>query len=104
AVEKFGIKVPKADQNLALALGGLQTGVSPLQMAQAYTAFANNGKMTTTHFITKIVDATGAVIVDNTKVKTKTVLSQKTADTMTSMMLGVFNQGTGVVAKPDGYT
>ncbi|WP_125606503.1 PBP1A family penicillin-binding protein [Lapidilactobacillus bayanensis] len=103
SVEKFGINVPKADQNLALALGGLQTGVSPLQMAQAYTAFANNGKMTTAHFITKIVDATGAVIVDNTKTKTKTVLSQKNAETMTSMMLGVFNQGTGIGAKPDGY-
>lgn len=103
AVEKFGIKVPEADRNLALALGGLQTGVSPLQMAQAYTAFANNGKMTTTHFITKIVDATGAVIVDNTKTKSKTVLSQKNAETMTSMMLGVFNQGTGVPAKPEGY-
>lgn len=103
SLEKFGIPVPKVDQNLALALGGLQTGVSPLQMAQAYTAFANNGKMTTAHFITKIVDATGAVIVDHTKISSKTVLSKKVAETMTSMMLGVFNEGTGKNAKPIGY-
>ncbi len=103
SVEKFGLDVPEADQNLALALGGLQTGVSPIQMAQAYTAFANNGKMTTAHFITKIVDATGAVIVDKTKTESKTVLSQKNAETMTSMMLGVFNEGTGKNAKPVGY-
>lgn len=103
SVENFGIKVPENDRNLALALGGLETGVSPLQMAQAYTAFANQGKMTTTHFITKIVDATGAVIVDNTKTKEHTVLSQKNAKVMTSMLLGVFNEGTGQAAKPNGY-
>ncbi|WP_261806902.1 PBP1A family penicillin-binding protein [Lapidilactobacillus luobeiensis] len=103
SVENFGIKVAKNDQNLALALGGLSSGVSPLQMAQAYTAFANQGKMTTAHFITKIVDATGAVIVDNTKTKSRTVMSASNAKVMTSMLLGVFNTGTGQNAKPDGY-
>lgn len=40
-------------------------------MAGAYSAFANDGQMYTPHLITKIVDSTGAVIVDNTN-KTKT--------------------------------
>lgn len=103
SVEDFGISVPKSDQNLAMALGGWQGGVSPYQMASAYTAFANNGELSETHFIRKIVDASGAVIVDNTTPSKSRIMSQKTAKEMTSMMLGVYNSGTGRYAKPDGY-
>lgn len=103
SVENFGIKVNKKDQNLALALGGLSTGVSPIQMAKAYTAFANQGKLADTHFITKIVDATGTVIVDNSSNSTKQIIDKGTAKEMTSMMLGVYNYGTGANAKPSGY-
>lgn len=103
SVENFGIKVHKNDQNLALALGGLETGVSPIQMARAYTAFANEGKLANTHFITKIVDSTGTVIVNNTNHSTKQIISKNTAKEMTSMMLGVYNEGTGKLAKPSGY-
>lgn len=103
SVENFGIKVHKNDQNLALALGGLETGVSPMQMARAYTAFANEGKLSETHFITKIVDSTGTVIVNNTDTSNKQIISKDTAKEMTSMMLGVYNEGTGKTAKPSGY-
>lgn len=103
SVENFGIKVHKNDQNLALALGGLETGVSPLQMARAYTAFANEGKLSDTHFITKVVDSTGTVLVNNTSSSTKQIISKNTAKEMTSMMLGVYNEGTGKLAKPAGY-
>ncbi|MFC6201532.1 transglycosylase domain-containing protein [Lactiplantibacillus nangangensis] len=104
SVKKFGLPVTKGDDNLALALGGLTTGVSPTQMASAYTAFANNGKETTSHFITKIVDASGKTIVDNTNTSSKQIMSAKIAKEMTSMMLGVYNSGTGAAAKPYGYT
>ncbi|WP_048000596.1 PBP1A family penicillin-binding protein [Lactiplantibacillus herbarum] len=103
SVKKFGLPVTKSDDNLALALGGLTTGVSPAQMTSAYTAFANGGKKTTSHFITKIVDASGNVVVDNTKTTSKRVMSASTAKKMTSMMLGVYNSGTGAAAKPYGY-
>ncbi|UQS84370.1 transglycosylase domain-containing protein [Bombilactobacillus thymidiniphilus] len=103
SVENFGIQVPKSDHNLALALGGLQTGVTPYQMARAYTAFANQGKLANTHFITKIVDATGAVIAQNSDQTSRPIISKSTAQTMTSLMLGVFNEGTGQNAKPYGY-
>lgn len=102
-VKKFGIKLPKSDQNLAMALGGLNVGVSPYQMAGAYTAFANQGEKPESHFITKIVDASGNVIVDNTQTKHQRIMSAKTAKEMTSMMLGVFDHGTGTSAKPSGY-
>ena len=103
SVEDFGISVPKSDQNLAMALGGWQGGVSPYQMASAYTAFANNGELSETYFIRKIVDASGAVIVDNTTPSKSRIMSKKTSKEMTSMMLGVYNSGTGRYAKPDGY-
>lgn len=104
SVKKFGLPVTKSDDNLALALGGLTTGVSPAQMTSAYTAFANGGKKTTAHFITKIVDASGNVVVDNTKTKTKKIMSASVAKEMTSMMLGTYNSGTGAAAKPYGYS
>lgn len=104
SVKKFGLPVTKSDKNLALALGGLSKGVSPQELAGAYTAFANNGTRTDTHYIRKIVDASGNVIVDNPKVSTHKVMTPKVAKQMTSMMLGVFNSGTGVDAKPYGYS
>ncbi|WP_125572683.1 PBP1A family penicillin-binding protein [Levilactobacillus huananensis] len=106
SVKKFGLPVTKSDKNLALALGGLKTGVSPQQLAQAYTSFANGGTMSSAHYIRKIVDASGNVIVDtqDSAPKTTKVMSAKTAKQMTSMMMGVFNYGTGASAKPYGYT
>ena len=102
--EEFGLPLSKSDKYYGLALGGLAKGVSPLTMAGAYSAFANAGKMYKPHLITKIVDSTGAVIVDKTNEKPKQVISEETANQMTSMLLGTFSNGTAVAAKPAGYT
>ncbi|MCH4165319.1 MAG: PBP1A family penicillin-binding protein [Lentilactobacillus diolivorans] len=105
SVKDFNLPVTKKDKNLALALGGLSGGVSPQQMAGAYTAFANGGKIVKPFYIRKIVDSTGKVIVDNTaKQQGRQIMSASVAKQMTSMMLGVFNNGTGVDAKPYGYS
>jgi penicillin-binding protein 2A len=104
SVKSFGLPVTSQDKNLPLALGGLSSGVSPQQMATAYTAFANGGKLTSSYYIRKIVDSSGKVIVDNTNnISSKRIMSQKVANQMTSMMLGVFDNGTGATAKPVGY-
>lgn len=106
-VEDFGIPLvegPEGDGYLGLALGGLSKGVSPLQMASAYTTFANEGVMSKGHFITKIVDATGAIIVDNTEPKKKKVTTPEVAKQMTSMLMGVFSYGTARNNDPAGYT
>lgn len=101
---KFGLPLSKKDKNLSLALGGLTKGVSPQQMAQAYTAFANGGVMSQAHYITKIVDASGKVIVSSPKAKQTQVISSKVANNMTRMMLGTYTDGTGVGSAPSGYT
>ena len=102
--KKFGLNVTSSDDNLSLALGGLSKGESPYEMASAYTAFANNGVLKSAHLITKIVDASGKVIVNNKNVSAKRVISKKQAQEMTSMMMDVYNIGTGVNGKPSGYT
>jgi penicillin-binding protein 2A len=104
SVKKFGLPVTSKDKNLALALGGLSTGVSPQQLATAYTAFANDGKLASAHYITKIIDASGKTIVSNQNPKKKQIISKKVAKAMTSMLIGVFSDGTGKTAKPSGYT
>ena len=104
SVEKFGVTLDPSDENLSLALGGLKKGVSPYQIASAYTAFANDGVRYDPHFITKIVDASGKTIVDNTEVDSTRVLSAKNANEMTSMLIDVYTMGTGTNAKPAGYT
>ncbi|MDO4912854.1 MAG: PBP1A family penicillin-binding protein [Lactobacillus sp.] len=104
SLKRFGINVPKSDQNLALALGGLSTGVSPLTMARAYSSFANDGNMPNqTYTITKIEDASGNVIAQRKDTGTKQVISKSVANEMTSMLLGVFTNGTATSAKPAGY-
>ncbi|WEV55065.1 PBP1A family penicillin-binding protein [Leuconostocaceae bacterium ESL0723] len=101
---KFGLPVTDQDKTLSLALGGLTKGVSPQQMAQAYTAFANNGTMSQAHYINKIVDASGNVVVSKPDYQQKQVISSKVADNMTRMMLGTYTNGTGAGAAPSGFT
>lgn len=100
----FGLNLTESDKYWGVALGGLEYGVSPMTMAGAYGVFANGGTLYTPHLITKIIDSTGAVIVDNTQPKGKKVISKETADEMTSMLLGTFSNGTAMEAAPYNYT
>ncbi|MFD1441957.1 PBP1A family penicillin-binding protein [Lacticaseibacillus hegangensis] len=104
SLSRFGITLPKKDQDqLASVLGGVSTGFSPLTFARAYSAFASGGSLPQTHFIRKIVDATGKTVVNN-EPSSKRIMKQSVATEMTSMMIGVYNEGTGRAAKPYGYT
>lgn len=104
-VHQFGISTVSEDEYLGIALGGLTKGVSPMEMASAYTTFANKGVRAKGRFVTKIVDATGAVIVDNTIPQTNKVTSETVANKMTSMLLTVYAPGGGGAnAAPAGYT
>ena len=104
SAEKFGLKLSDSDKNLSLALGGLEKGVSPMTMASAYSAFANEGVKYDAHFIRRIVDASGKTIVDEEDADSTRVVSEKVANEMTSRMIDVYKNGTGVSAKPYGYT
>ena len=101
SLKRFGIPVEKEDENLAVALGGMSKGVSPLQMANAFSVFANEGKREDSHLITKIVGPTGNVIAERQE-KTTNVTTKKVADDMTSMLLNVVETGTGRKAHIQG--
>ena len=101
SLKRFGIPVEKEDKNLAIALGGMSKGVSPLQMANAFSAFPNGGKREDSHFITKIVGPTGNVIAEH-EAKTTKVTSKGVTDEMTSMLLNVVESGTGKRAQIPG--
>ncbi|SUN46987.1 penicillin-binding protein 2A [Streptococcus dysgalactiae subsp. dysgalactiae] len=100
--KKFGLDMTSAQKELGVALGGSVT-TNPLEMAQAYAAFANNGVIHPAHLITRIENARGEVVKAFTD-KAKRVISQSVADKMTSMMLGTFSNGTAVNANVHGYT
>ena len=51
--ERLGIRFAEADRDLTLALGAMADGVSPLEMAGAYQAFANGGTYREPHTITR---------------------------------------------------
>ena len=55
-------KLEDSDNNLQLALGGLTNGASPLEMAAAYGAIANDGVYIEPTFYTKVVDGDGNII------------------------------------------
>ena len=62
-LKKMGItSLTEKDNDLALALGGLDLGVSPLEMAGAYATIANGGTYIEPTFYTKIVDSKGNVV------------------------------------------
>ena len=100
--EKFGLSMENVKNELSIALGGGVT-TNPLEMAQAYSTFANKGIMPTAHLIRRIENARGETIA-SFKEKNTRVISQSVADKMTSMMLGTFSNGSGINANAYGYT
>lgn len=103
ALDRFGIPYDEVEDNyLGVALGGMRTGVSPLQMASAYSTFPNDGVRMESHLITKIVGPTGNVLAEYSSNATK-VTSKSVTDKMTSMLLDVVTEGTGQGAKITGF-
>ncbi|AMP21019.1 hypothetical protein AZF37_07470 [endosymbiont 'TC1' of Trimyema compressum] len=83
--------------NLSLALGGLKQGVSPLEMAKAYSTFANKGKLIENTSIRKIVDSYGKVVYE-AKPKSQQVISQEVAYMVTNTLEDVVDHGSGTSA------
>lgn len=81
------------DDGLALALGGMTTGLSPLDLAKAYLPFANEGKFVEPYFIKEIYDRNANLIAKRTG-KEQQVLSKQSAWYMTKMLEAVVNEGT----------
>lgn len=78
-LNKMGItSLTAKDEGLPLALGGLQYGITPLEMAGAYATIANDGNYVEPTFYTTIVDNNGKIIL-KTEQETRNVFSEQVA-------------------------
>ena len=62
-LENMGItSLTEEDNSLTLALGGLENGISPLEMAAAYATIANDGEYTEPVFYVNAVNDEGSIV------------------------------------------
>jgi penicillin-binding protein 1A len=87
----------------SMALGAVE--VTPLEMAEAYDAFANGGFRAHAYGIERIRTASGQVLYDHgvDKSAAQQVIGQPALSEMTQMMRQVVASGTGARAKIGGY-
>ncbi len=82
-----------------LSMGGLTDGVSVMDMAAAYSTFPRGGMYVEPRTYTKVVDAEGEIILDNTQRESEAALKETTAWYMNHMLKSVLTStGTGRTA------
>jgi cell division protein FtsI (penicillin-binding protein 3) len=82
---------------------GQEVGVTPLQMAGAFGALANDGLRVAPHIVREVRDAEGKVV-QQSKPETHRVISEETARTIRQMLEMVTLKGTAKRAQLEGYT
>lgn len=88
----------------ALALGGLHRGVTTVEMAAAYSTFANNGVYTEPRTYTQVLDSYGNVFLDNTQ-DSWVAMKESTVYTINELLKSVMRSGgTGTSAAFSGMT
>ena len=76
---------PVTDNVLSLALGGMTSGVSPLEMSSAYGTIANDGVYITPTFYTSVTDTNGNTVL-TPKQETRQVISKQNAYIMKTII------------------
>ncbi|MBE3583594.1 MAG: PBP1A family penicillin-binding protein [Limnochordaceae bacterium] len=92
--QRAGLGLQPADRTLALALGGVG-GVSPLQMAEAYTTFATGGLHRPVYAISRVTTSEGRVLESYTLPAAEPLLRPETSYLLTNMLVDVVRVGTG---------
>ncbi|MDD3266372.1 MAG: penicillin-binding protein 1A [Burkholderiales bacterium] len=93
---KFGFAESQFQPYLTMGLGANE--VTPLQMAQAYSVFANGGYKVDPYFITKITDSEDKVLAETKPVDIRSqepAISPRNAFIMDSVLRDVAKYGTG---------
>ncbi|WP_078428997.1 transglycosylase domain-containing protein [Alkalihalobacterium alkalinitrilicum] len=84
------------DDGLALALGGMTEGFSPLEVTKAYRTLAYEGKYVDHYFIKELYDQDGQLLKVNNEGNEKQVFSEQTAWYLTRMLELVVSKGTAM--------
>lgn len=93
-LKKMHLEVDEEKDKLNIALGGLTNGLTPIQLAEAYRTFAGGGEWVEAHAIKEIKNDKGN-IAGAAYPETEEVFSPQVAWTMTEMLMGVVDNGTG---------
>ncbi len=109
-VTRFGFDEDKHPAYLTMALGA--GSVTPMQMASAYSVFANGGYLVQPHLITQITDPKGKVLVESPPPQepeeSQRAITPRNAYVMNSLLQEVTRSGTAARAqamlkRPDLY-
>lgn len=99
---RLGIEMAEDEKYyLSIALGGVENGVTPMEMVRAYGTFGNDGVLETPHLISKIVNRNG-VVVYKSKPESEQAISPTVAWYITDLLRTVVNAGTGTAGKVSG--
>ncbi len=91
------------DNVLALALGGLTWGVSPLEMAGAYATIANGGVYQKPTFYSKVVDENGNIVLKPDQ-NQKRVMTEEAAYVLKEMLTESVKTGTSTTCTIEGMS
>jgi penicillin-binding protein 1A len=93
-LKRFGFS-EKFEALPSIALGGVRTGVSPLEQAAAYAAFAAKGAYATPYSIVRIKDRNGKVIYSHGPTATTKAVDATKAGVLNATLERVVGEGTG---------
>jgi stage V sporulation protein D (sporulation-specific penicillin-binding protein) len=95
----------KKEIDMAVASFGQRFTITPIQLATAYTAVVNGGKLMKPRLVKELTDSEGNIVKKFEPEVVRTVLSQQTSDTVRSLLESVVStpNGTGNGAYVKGY-
>ena len=91
------------DKVLALALGGLTWGVSPIEMAGAYATIANGGVYQKPTFYSKVVDENGDIVLKPEQNK-KRLMTEEAAYVLKEILTESVKTGTSTTCTIEGMS
>jgi len=111
--DKTGIELP-GEQNsiiqakpkeidMMVAAFGQRFNVTPIQVASAYTAIANGGKLMKPRIVKELTDVDGNVVKTFEPEVVREVISAQTSNTLRGLLEGVVSDGSGSGAYIKGY-
>jgi penicillin-binding protein 1B len=95
------LELPRPQALPSTALGASEA--TPLQIAQAYTAFANGGSLSEAVALKRVTNSEGATV-NEIKSQKQQALRPEIAWLMTNIMQDVLNRGTAARARSMGFT
>jgi len=101
------LEYPKANPTyFATASYGVGITITPMALIRAYAIIANKGRLVTPYLVESIKDSSGnrtSLMLSESSLDSPQIISQESAETLISMLIGVIENGFGGNAKIKGY-